>query len=100
MFIKYHWENVELNVPNGRHTKVVIRDVDYDFDVDITFEDICEYLQLNYTEQHAIDKFLDLVGWNSIDYDRLEKDEYFVEFMKNKYEDKAGEEFDESNEPY
>lgn len=103
MYLHYHWENVEVNYEcdyGGNtlspHTRSRVQDVDYDFWVDIQDEDIIKYI--NGDKKTSI-RLLDLLH-NCIDYDALEKDEDFVEFLTKKYENKAWEEFEESNSSY
>jgi len=122
MTLKYHWENVELHeeVDTGDiapHTRKVIRDINHIFEVQVKIEDICEYLmpydlanaknkteqqmkeisQANFYMNKAIQFLLDN---GSCDLDELENDEYFVEFMHDKYEERAWEDFQESNNEY
>lgn len=113
MYLHYHWENVEVNYEcdyGGNtlspHTRASVEDVDYDFWVDIQDEDVIEYLlppSINKEEkQRTSEDYRKVIEFlhNKIDYDDLEDDEYFVEFLTEKYKEKAWEEFEESNSSY
>ena len=108
MWITYKWKNVIVNVDNGEHTKPVKMDVEYDYDVSVSEDDIVEYLLPNpkhtslsrediLNQECGIRKAIEMLG---IDEDRLEDNDDFVEFIKKKYEDKAVEKFNYENEPY
>lgn len=103
MHLHYYWENVEVNYECdyggyslSPHTRTRVQDVEYDFYVDIQDEDIIEYI--NGDKETSI-RLLDLLH-NCIDYDYLEEDDDFVDFMKEKYEDEAWEEWEEGNDAY
>lgn len=124
MKIRYHWENVLVNVPCESHneprTKKVLKDIDYDFEFIVKVNDMVDYLMpypltkedKNKNEQEIRDtalanffmtkalSFLIVDCSRSIDLDDLENDEYFVEFLKERYEEQAYEEWEESNEEY
>lgn len=120
MLVKYFWEDVTLNVENNYgtspHTHKVVRDVEYDYDIDIKIEDIVDYLIPYHLEQKEINseeklelrhaktymtKAIEFLVENcQIDLDELEQDETFKEYMKDKYESSAWEEFQERNEEY
>lgn len=124
MTIRYHWENQVVNIECGSgispHTKEVVRDVDYDYDRQISIQDIVDYLMpYNLTKKNKkktieeinetglanfyMTKALSYLVHElklSIELDDLENDEYFVEFMREKYKDSAYEEWQESNEAY
>ena len=116
MEIRYFWENMEVNVGDYPHSHTEIRDVEYYFDVQVKTRDIVDYLMpynlgkqnkkktqeevnecglANYYMTKAIDYLLDNL---SIDLDELEQDEYFVEFMHDRYEDRALDNWEEENE--
>jgi len=125
MFIKYHWENVECNVLDNDdnalepRTHKETKDIDYDYDRDVTVDDLVEYLlpiDIKKQPHRAEEK-----GWGKIYLtkafefmlehgieinggdleDELERDEYFVEYMHDKYEEEAFEEWEEYyNEEY
>lgn len=125
MTIKYHWENMKVNVEVGVYnvaalapmTKEVIRDVDYDYECKIKTEDVVAYL-IPYNLSHArektkeqvnetqlanfyMSKAIDYLLENTcIDLEDLERDTYFVEFVKERYEEKALEEWEETNDAY
>ena len=124
MKIRYHWENVLVNVPcesrNEPRTKKVLKDVDYDFEFNVKTSDMVDYLMpyalsnknKNKTDQEIRElalanfymtkalSFLLTDCSRSIDLDDLENDEYFVEFLRERYEEQAYEEWEESNEEY
>lgn len=102
------------------HTRQVIRDVDYDYEVDIKTQDIVDYLMpynlsksnkhktadevkevglANYYMTKALDFLIHGLSLSS-ELDDLESDEYFVEFMRERYEEQALEEWEESNDEY
>ena len=87
MTIKYHWENVRVNEFQEDtlepKTRPVIRDIDYVFEVEIKDKDISDY---------------GIVGL--VDLEELENDDDFIEFMKDRYEDVAYEEWENSNGIY
>lgn len=124
MKIRYHWENVLVNVPceshNAPRTKKVLKDFDYDFEFNVKINDMVDYLmpyplskenknktmldnmevcRANFYMKKALN-FLIKGCSRSIDLDDLENDEYFVEFLKERYEEQAYEEWEESNEEY
>lgn len=122
MFIKYHWENVECNIEDKDNefemkTHKETRDVDYEYNRDVTVEDIVQYL-MPYSLTRKGDKTKDEVNeirlanfymTKAIEFmqehgieinggdleTELEDDEYFVEYMHDKYEEEAFEEWDE-----
>ena len=108
MWITYKWENVIVNVDNGEHTKPVKMDIEYDYNVSVSEDDIVEYLLPNpkhtdltmkdiLNQECGIRKAVRMLGINE---DKLEDNQDFVEFIKKKYEDKALEKFEYENEPY
>lgn len=108
MWITYKWENVVVNVDNGEHTKQVKKNVEYDYDVSVSEDDIVEYLTPNpkhtdltmrdiLNQECGIRKAVRMLG---IDEDKLEDNDDFVEFLKERYEDEAVEKFNYENEPY
>ena len=124
MTISYHWEDMIVNVPCGGgispRTTPVRKDVDYYFECQITVKDIVDYLMpynlsknnkhktadevkevglANYYMTKALDFLIHGLSL-STELDDLESDEYFVEFMKERYEDKAFEEWEETNDAY
>lgn len=100
MNLHYVWENMLVNVETDKGIKKEIKTVEYDYDVEPNFYDTMEYLGFEGIRERAVDSFVDLIGWDNVSYDDLEDDEYFVEFMKQKYEEKAKESFEEENEAY
>lgn len=125
MFIKYHWENVECNALDNDdnalepRTHKETRDVDYEYDRGVTVDDLVEYLlpidtkkQPDRVEEKSWGKIYLVKGiefmlehgveLNGGDLeDELERDEYFVKYMHDKYEEKAFEEWEEYyNEEY
>lgn len=109
MILHYHWENVTVNVPYhpygskwiDQHTKPCVQDVDYDYEVDITGEDVLNYLQLKGDVRYTANQLIELLEKNTaIDYTMLEDDADFVAFMLEHHEKNAIEEFEEGNEAY
>ena len=122
MTISYHWESLEVNVERDTgdvspHTYKVVQDVYYDFEVEIKTKDVVDYLMpyhmfdrkvykselvrekktANYYLTQAINYLVDSAN---CDLEELENDEDFVEFMKERYENKALQEWEESNDEY
>lgn len=114
MTITYHWEDMVVNreCDTGDiapHTRKEIMDIDYDYEVNYTIEDIIEYLlpykmkdktekeNAKYFMKKAIE-FLENNG--CVDYDSLQDDSAFYDFLKERYENKALEQFQEENEAY
>lgn len=73
----------------------------FTYEVSVKVEDIFEYLTNSYGEtilpkdakeyfRFGVDRVFEQ-EW--IDYDKLQEDKYFYEFMLNKYHDKAYEEY-------
>ena len=114
MTIRYFWEDVIVNKPCSGglspRTTPVRQNVEYDYECQITSEDIVNYLMPYYLIEenkkianHYMKKALDFLINNlqlSCELDALKKDEYFVEFMKERNEDKAYEEWEETNDAY
>lgn len=120
MTIKYVWENMEVNVPNDNgiypHTHKEIKTVEYEFDTRVKTSDIVDYLmpynlkQKNKTTEqekevglanYYMTKAIGFMRENlNLDLDDLESDEYFVEFMRERYQELALEEWQERNEEY
>ena len=112
--LSYHWEGLVVNVidcnsrSSSPHTKEKKMDVDYNYDCEVTTDDIVEYLapSIKFTDltmkdilnqECGIRKAVALLGINK---EKLEDNEDFIEFLKQKYENKALEEFNEGNESY
>ena len=123
MTIKYVWKDMEINVldTNSKgtepHTKKVAQDVIWYYDTPVRHNDIADYLmpynlthkkdKTNYDiEEIRLAKFymtkvLNFLQESSeIDYDKLEQDTYFVEFMRERYEEQALQDFKEYNDEY
>ena len=122
MTIRYCWENMKVNVECDTggiapHTRQVEMDVDYDYEVVIKVRDIVDYLmpynlshkknktqeEVNETRLAAyyMEKMFNFLQENSaLDLDELENDDYFKEFMHDRYEESALEEWGESNDAY
>lgn len=108
MYIRYLFEDVIVNEPNGEHTRPVKRDVEHDFHVNVSHQDIIEYLMPKWLKNDEKTIFncgigialCELDSCNAIDYDQLENNTDFVEFMRDRYREEAIKDFEESNEPY
>lgn len=116
MTIRYLWEDRVVNVASltdnhnaiSPHTKQVIRDIAYDYECNVKTRDVVDYLMpisLQQEEKRSaafymtkMYKFLEEVG--ALDISKLEEDEYFVEFMRERYEQNAYEEWEETNDAY
>lgn len=109
MTLHYTFENITLtDYVGGYPKKKHYEEYNYDFETDITEEDIVNYLfptcMKNTNDekiyksglQKAIRFFVDQ---NSIDFDCLENDEYLMEYLKERYKDKALDKlFEDENE--
>ena len=115
MTLTYEWENVKINYRKHQEVYTKVKDVKYDYEVDVKIQDIVDYLipfhltkkkektreeitelgLANFYMTKAIDE---LITYARCDLEELESDEYFVEFMKERYEDEAWESFQEENE--
>ena len=117
MTIKYHWENVEVHIPCGDRTKTKIRDVDYEFDVNVKIRDVVQFLmpcdlthKKHKTKEEAneiglINHYLTkainyLTKETTVELEELKNDPDFYSFMKDRYEDSAWESFQDENEEY
>ena len=115
MLVSYHWEKMKVNVECDNqksvspHTKTVVRDVDYEYEAYVKEEDIVDYLnpyspkekELRNFAKSMLEKMYEfLSGVSAIDIDQLENDKYFVEFIKERYEEEALKEWEEYNDAY
>lgn len=121
MTLTYEWNNVEVNVPNNYgnepHTHKEVRTIRHDYWVKVKITDIVDYLmpydlthKKNKTTEDTkeialahfyMEKAIDFLKDNTdCDLEDLENDEYFVEFMKERYEEEAWQDWEESNEEY
>ena len=120
MLIKYEWNDKEVNIPCDTgdiapHTRKVIQDVEYELEVEPTIEDFVSYLTPRMFDtiserqayRQGLKKMFGFIQEHSDRYnlkemlnENLEEDEYFVEFMKDRYEEQALESFEESNGAY
>ena len=108
MYIRYLFEDVIVNEPNGEHTKPVKRDVEHDFNVNVSHQDIIDYLMPKWLDRNGKATFNSAINIvlcrleqsNAVDYEQLENDSDFVEFLKDKYREEAIKDFEESNEAY
>ena len=101
MWLEYHFKDImrEVEVDGGINEPNLVKklcEVDYDYEVSISEEDLVGYLALTNTKElsqdfqvgfktgigHAINA--DLIKFND-----LELDEYFIRFMTEKYREKA-----------
>lgn len=104
MTLVYEWDNIDILSHNTQTSPTKVK---HFYDIDISIQDIVEYLTpynlttsvLTETEtkskqviQHFMEKAIEFLrDNNAIDFDNLERDEYFVKFLKQKYEEKAWE---------
>lgn len=121
MTLDYEWIGVECNVPNDYgnepHTHKEKRTIRHSFEVNVKGEDIAEYLMPISLQNHRelSNDEIKLKNWTksmfekmfdflddalTLDLDQLENDEYFVQFMKEKYEDDAWEDWERYNDEY
>lgn len=111
MIIKYFWESMVVNVPcrYSNHTRQVVEDVKHTYWVNISTQDIVQFLLSNehleprekgFANYYMSKAVAFLVGNLSLDIDELEKDESFYDFMKERYEKDALEDWEKDNEAY
>lgn len=122
MKISYHWEDMAVNVECDTgditpHTKTVCQDVDFDYEVNVRIDDVIQYLmpfhlkdKVNKTPDKVKETTLAEIYMRraiqflkqefSLDFDELENDEFFVEFMKDRCEEDALAEWEEGNDAY
>lgn len=91
MIISYHWDRVVVNY------KKELENVDYNYIATITEEDIEDYLMpsiLRNTDDEALYRraIRHTLSNIYVDYDKLEEDEYFVAFIKQRYYEQAEQE--------
>lgn len=101
MWLKYHFKDImcEVEVDGGINEPNIIKklcEVDYDYEVDISEEDLVGYLALTNTKELSQDfqvGFKTAIGHaiseDLIKFDDLEDGEYFIRFMNEKYREKA-----------
>lgn len=116
MYLSYHFEDIECEVLESQsahinngwfepHYHRELCEVDYDFDVDITFKDFFDYIKPydfeNWKEdgRFAYERACRDV-WRSSWFrlDDLEEDEDFIQFMTDRYEEDAREKCQEDYE--
>ena len=87
MRITYYWEDVIVNRIMDRgfepHTKAHREDVEYEFEITPTQEDIDDFNSQNF---------------ENITEDDIYDNDDFYDFMKERYEEKAKQEFERGNE--
>lgn len=107
MKIRYHWEQLKINYPKGYIKKYEIKDVDYDYYVNIKVEDVVQFLMPlkleSFKEKSTAHFYLTkaieyLTEETKVELEDLEDDPLFVEFMHDRYEDEAFEEWQASND--
>ena len=103
MWLEYHFKDIMCEVEiegRGEEPNLVKKlcEVDYDYEVSISDEDIIEYLapinfeKLNKDFQYGFETAISyVVGGDLINFGELEDKEDFVEFMTEKYREKAHE---------
>ena len=116
MYLHYVFEDIECEVQYDEATHInnqwfephyhrELCEVDYDYEVDITFKDFFDFIK-PYDFDHwkddgrfAYERACRDV-WNSdwFSLDALEEDEDFIQFMKDRYEDDAREQCQEEND--
>ena len=103
MWLEYHFKDIMCEVEiegRGEEPNLVKKlcEVDYDYEVSISDEDIIEYLapihfkELNQDLQVGFKTAISyVVGGDLINFGDLEDDEDFIKFMTEKYREKAHE---------
>lgn len=105
-------ESPGTHINNGwfepHYYRAVCDDVEFDYEVDVSYDDIFDYLKPHDFEKwseelkkayiRGFDALWDndLVD-NEMLSESLENDDYFIEFMKERYEDEAREECEKEN---
>ena len=103
MWLEYHFKDImcEVEVDGGINEPNLVKklcEVDYDYEVSISEEDIIDYLapihfeKLNQDFQYGFETAISyVVGGDLINFGELEDDEYFIKFMTEKYREEAHE---------
>ena len=105
MTLTYYWDDVKVNLPQGDRTKQVVRNVIYDYDINIQISDVVDYLMpIEEKEKgvayHYMKRAIDFVVENGgCDLENID-DPYFKEFLHERYEGRAWESFQDGNEEY
>lgn len=123
MTLRYFWENVIVNVEQDTgdvapHTRQVRKDIDYEYEVVVRDRDVIDYLMpynLSTKNKKKTDKEIEEVRLASfymesvieflkdseaLDLEELYRNQDFVEFMEERYEEEARRNFEEENEAY
>ena len=111
MTIRYNFYDIYCKVPNdiGHYNNIddepsyksEMCEVDYDYEVEVDFDDVFDFIKPNAFDEWDNEKqsaykkaFTDLYDY--VDLYKLEENEEFVEFMTDKYEYKAHDECQDS----
>lgn len=110
MWLEYHFKDimceVEITSPRDYQPfyKKQLCEVDYDYEVSISAEDLIDYLAPRNMKQLSQDfqvGFETAIGRaifeDLINFDNLEDNEDFIEFMTEKYREKAHEKCEDEN---
>lgn len=103
MTIKYHWNDMKATIIEGGYPKEIITDVEYEYSHAITKADIVDYLMPTSETQKGLANFYMtkmlefLIENRALDISELDNDDYFVEYIHDKYEQDAKEEWEEEN---
>ena len=115
MIIRYRWENVQVNYPKGHIYRSQVTNVNWEYQVNIKVSDIVDYLmpyslvtakeptkeqisEKAYANIYMTKAIKYLVNEISLDLEDLENDQDFVEFMHDRYEEDAFQDFQDNNE--
>ena len=89
-----------MPIIQGGYPKYIQTDIEYEYEVNIKKYDIVDYLMPQGEKDkgkanYYMTKMLEfLLECGAVDESELENDEYFVEFMKERYEEQAKEEWE------
>lgn len=116
MLIKYKWENMRISEINPNSIsqepsyRNVLTNIEYDYWHDIGIQDVVQYLmpyELTHKKSKTGDEINEIrmanfymekairyaIEYGGLDLESFEEDEDFVEYMKERYETRALEEF-------
>lgn len=116
MYLIYFFNNISVSVLENAgthinnqwfepHYRTEIIDLEYEFEVEIKFEDFFDFIKPydfnNWTEDKRLSykrACKDIFNSDWFRLDDLEEDEDFIDFMKDRYEDDAREQCQEDND--
>ena len=106
MRIMYCWDDVKVNKPFGDRTLKTTQDIIYEYSVAIKTRDVVDFLMPSWEKdkgtanKYMTDTINYLIDKGKLDLEELANDPDFIEFMHDRYEDDAYNDFKESNDAY